>query len=252
MNIHIYYRHTNILRTTQQNRPAWFSHRQCFKNLINTIVQSKYYEKVKFNFVFDGIVNDLEQDPCSQLLKNEYSGFPYSERIIQGGNQRAAWRKCMQLVKDDCDNGTINNDDIIYFLENDYLHKFEWIEDVFSLSNSNIDWDLITLYDHPDKYANYCVHPDAQKNKYIKSSLFVCDGVHWRTVPSTCATYLLRKDKFIKYYNLLKLGIYDYKLFFIMTKVLRNKLVSPVPSLSTHCMQTLLAPIVNWEEINDK
>ncbi|EFB2554553.1 glycosyl transferase, partial [Escherichia coli] len=52
MKIHIYFRHTDISRTTKNNRPEWFSHENCFINLINTIKESKYKDQIAFTFIF--------------------------------------------------------------------------------------------------------------------------------------------------------------------------------------------------------
>ena len=80
--------------------------------------------------------------------------------IINGGDQRKAWRECVKLVDEDRRVGKIDKNDLIYFLENDYLHESKWIDEIFNLVKSNIRWDMATLYDHPDKYSEYCEHLD--------------------------------------------------------------------------------------------
>ncbi|HGC5217009.1 TPA: glycosyl transferase, partial [Escherichia coli] len=72
---------------------------------------------------------------------------------------------------------------------------------------------------------------------------------HWKIAPSTCATYIMKARVFDRTKIILKLAIYDYKLFLILTKIFRIRLLSPIPALSTHCMASLLSPSINWDDL---
>ncbi|EFC1528486.1 glycosyl transferase [Escherichia ruysiae] len=248
MKVHIYFRHTDISRTTKNNRPEWFSHEKCFVNLINTIKNSKYKDQIAFNFIFDGSLNVASLDPLYQCFEkidlNNKKIF-----IIDGGDQRKAWRECVKLVDEDRRVGKIVEHDLIYFLENDYLHETKWVDELFNLAKSNIRWDMVTLYDHPDKYSEYCEHPDSLKNKNKKTIVYYSGTRHWKITPSTCATYIMKAKVFDKTKMILQLAIYDYKLFLILTNIFRIKLISPIPALSTHCMASLLSPSISWENL---
>lgn len=246
MKVHIYFRHTDISRATKNDRPDWFSHELCFKNLISTIENSHYKDKVIFNFIFDGTESSLESDS----LYKHFNDMKLENKkiyLIKGGDQRKAWKECINIVTQN--RIFIDDHDLIYLLENDYVHTDWWLEELYNLKNSKIDWDIATLYDHPDKYQDFCKHIDASKNKNIKTKVFFSGHHHWKLAPSTCATYVIKAEVFNKIVSILKLAIYDYKLFFILTKVFRMKLVSPIPSLSTHSMNSLLAPVIHWDEV---
>ena len=248
MKIHIYFRHTDISRTTKNNRPEWFSHENCVVNLINTIKESKYKDQIAFTFIFDGSLNVASLDPLYQHFEN----IDMNNKkifIINGGDQRKAWRECVKLVDEDRRVGKIDKNDLIYFLENDYLHESKWIDEIFNLVKSNIRWDMATLYDHPDKYSEYCEHLDSLKNKNKKTIVFYSGSRHWKIAPSTCATYIMKARVFDRTKIILKLAIYDYKLFLILTKIFRIRLLSPIPALSTHCMASLLSPSINWDNL---
>lgn len=246
MKVNIYFRHTDISRATINGRPDWFSHEACFRNLISTIERSKFNSNVIFNFIFDGNPDILDSEPLYKLFKNSLL-CNKKIHVINGGDQRKAWRACIDIVSSDIRN--MESSDLIYLLENDYVHLHNWLDELNSLNNSLINWDVISLYDHPDKYHEYCEHIDAEKNKNPKSCVYFTGTHHWKLAPSTCATYIMRADMFDKLKTILSMGIYDYKLFFILTKILRRKLISPIPSLSTHSMASLLAPAIDWSSV---
>jgi hypothetical protein len=251
MAIHIYYRHTPIQRSSGKNRPEWFSHERCFLNLLETIRTSLLDGKAHFHLVFDGYENDLRQDfaigHLEHLVKeNPTAAQAIHRHIISGGDQRKAWRAVVTLAKTHCGDNTVQPNDLIYFLENDYVHRAGWIDEVNQLTLQGIQWDYLTLYDHPDKYPNFCKHDDTQHYRSLRSQIFVTPKRHWRSTPSTCATYMLSRETFLRDQPLLRLGIFDFRLFGFLTKILRRKLLSPLPALSTHSMSYFLSPNVDW------
>ncbi|MDE1892470.1 MAG: glycosyl transferase [Betaproteobacteria bacterium] len=251
MAIHIYYRHTPIQRSSGKFRPEWFSHKKCFLNLLETIHSSLLDGKVHLHLVFDGSENDLRQDFAIGHLDRLAQGSPSAEpaihrHMIIGGNQRKAWRAVVALAKAHCDDNTVQPNDIIYFLENDYVHRAGWIDEVNQLKAHGICWDYLTLYDHPDKYPDFCKHGDTRHYRNLRSQIFVTPKRHWRTTPSTCATYMLSREAFMRDQLLLRFGIFDFRLFGLLTKILRRRLLSPLPALSTHSMSDFLSPNVDW------
>ena len=74
--------------------------------------------------------------------------------------------------------------DLIYFLENDYLHVQGWVIKVIELFRTHKD-KYVSLYDHADKYFDY----DKLESKIIATS-----NCHWRTTPSTCGSYIINRN----------------------------------------------------------
>ena len=144
------------------------------------------------------------------------------------------------------------DDEIIYFIENDYLHKPE------SLIIINEGFDLgasfVSLYDHPDKYQDpsiggnpYCVGGAEDTRVYLTKSC------HWKITNSTTMTFaakvstLKRTEETLRKYTS---GTHpdDFKMFLD----LRNQgelLITPLPGYSTHGETRWLSPLTKWENI---
>ena len=83
---------------------------------------------------------------------------------------------------------TIDDDEIIYFIENDYLHKpnsQEILKEGFDLGAS-----FVSLYDHPDKY----LPPEKGGNPYCQGGaedtrVYLTNSVHWKITNSTTMTF---------------------------------------------------------------
>lgn len=172
--IHIFYRHTNLFGRANY-RPEWFDYESCFVNLLKTI--EPYEDIVKINMVLDGKFHD---NPTKK----------YSEKFtcyeIQAGSDKVSFYMTLDLIKDLCNKNEIQNEDIIYLLENDYLHHDDWVPKVISIFNS-FDDKYISLYDHPDKYL---------PGNHVESKIYVTENHHWRTTPSTCGSFIVSKKIF--------------------------------------------------------
>lgn len=252
MTLHIYYRHAPPRVLAHKLRPSWFSYRRCFDNLVDTLGSAIADGRVTLNFVFDGSDEDFRSDETCEAVTRLVQGrgvIADSVRIrfISGGDQRRAWKQALSLVLDDVSQAHVVVNDHVYLLENDYVHVTGWLSKFEELVASNIRWDYLTLYDHLDKYPELTTAADATRYKKLKSRVFCTGSQHWRTTPSTCATYLLPVKVLLEDRRLLELGIADFRLFSILRKARRRTILSPVPSLATHSMIEFLAPTVNWE-----
>ncbi len=250
MTLHIYYRHTSVARSSGKARPPWFSHANCLVNLLDTISDHLRDGSVRLNVLFDGNEAEMQADFAMGQVAQHIAAQPsaanaITERRIQGGTQRTAWRACIGIVKDDAET-RVASGDLVYLLENDYLHMPGWVDEVLALRSQGIEWDYLTLYDHPDKYPNQCDHVDAARYHALPARLFASSRRHWRTTPSTCASYVLSRETFLRDHSVLRLGLYDLRLFRLLTTFKRRTLISPLPGMSTHCMAGLLSPIVDW------
>lgn len=148
---------------------------------------------------------------------------------------------------------TFNDDDFIYFLEDDYLHLEGSSKLLKEFAERNYT-DYVTLYDHPDKYEEGYEHPNPYcKDFGEKTTVFRTLNHHWKITNSTTNTFaafvdVLKRDKDIMWKNTSGQFAYDFRRFL---ELYENKifLSSPIPSMSTHCEIKNLAPFINWSEI---
>lgn len=154
-----------------------------------------------------------------------------------------------------------HEDDIIYFLEDDYLHlpgSRQLLLEGIAIS------DYVTLYDHPDKYAftSGFTNPFV-KNGGEKGRILLTASSHWKTTNSTTMTVAMRLKT-------LKEDWYFWKKYtsgpetrsFALFKKLQSngklinkligkkrRLISPIPGYSTHIEKAFLSPLINWSEV---
>ena len=111
-------------------------------------------------------------DNCSRKTNKmlQQSGLPMT--ITSLGNA-GSFRHALDLALEE------NDDEVIYFVEDDYLH----LPKAPKLIEEGIKrCDYLTLYDHPDKYTRY--YEGGETSKVIKT-----ESSHWRYTASTCMTF---------------------------------------------------------------
>jgi hypothetical protein len=84
----------------------------------------------------------------------------------------------------------------------------------------------------------------------LQSKIYVVDDRHWRTAPSTCASFLVDDQTFYQDADVWLLGEEDHPTFLYLGGHRQRTLLTPMPALSTHCMTKYLSPVVDWESIN--
>lgn len=230
MNIHVFYSHLNVQGTDYKIRPSWFDFEKCFQNFLSTI---KGKDNIKFHVIMDG---NIDSNWVSKY-KDSFIGHE-----IQGGTMEKAaiemYRIALSLLDE------MGDKDLIYFLENDYLHIDGWDKHVLDVYQSFEGLNYITLYDHLDKYFNP-LYDD------LVSKIFVSNTCHWRTTPSTCGSYIVPKNIFAEDYINHTTIIGDHNKWLAINEEKGRFILSPLPGLSTHCMEGLLTPTINWKKIND-
>ena len=102
----------------------------------------------------------------------------------------------------------------------------------------------ISTYDHNDKYfANY---------DDLVSKIFITDTHHWRTTPSTCGSFIINRKLFDLDYDIHTTVVGDHNKFIDLYNNRQRMVITPIPGLSTHCVDRLLSPTIDWEKINKK
>ena len=232
--IYIFVRHCKFSsNSVGKDRPPWFTREGCFNNLLNTRDGN-----CDVNICFDG-----KLEGSGHFLEKDYyyDSFLVHEKI--GGNDGASFLNVLETVHD----FDFKDDDIIYFLEDDYLHNINWPK-ILREGFEETSADYVTLYDHNDKYT-FSMYSD------LVSQIMATKSCHWRNIPSTTNTYAclgktFRKDYEIhkQFCNLTRGFTQDNDKFLELGKMNRS-LISSIPGYSTHCEPAFMSPVVDWEKV---
>jgi hypothetical protein len=141
----------------------------------------------------------------------------------------------------------IPDEDIVYFVEDDYLHLPGFLKIMEEGFETNADY--LTLYDHGDKYrpGYYETYARGFQIQIVHSK-----SIHWRTTPSTTNTYamkmktLKRDIEFHMKYSEKGIITQDHEKFCALWNSGRS-LISCIPGYSTHCDFDGIAPCIDWE-----
>lgn len=187
--------------------------------------------KIQLHIVMDGEIED-------NWIESYSNNFITHQ--ISAGNDYNSFLQTYKYAK------SINteSDDLFYFLENDYLHVDGWVDKVFDLFSTYKELDYISLYDHNDKYF-LPIYDN------LVSKIYTTNTHHWRSTPSTCGTYIVNKRVFLEDYNIPFEMIGDHHKFLHLNQTKGRFVLTPVPGLSTHCMEGLLSPTIDWKHINN-
>ncbi len=223
--IYIYYRH--CAKVNNIGRPHWFSTFNCFKNFLHTLGAQ---DGIKLTIALDGEDDFTSSyaDYFSLFRTNYYCSLP-------------AYRDLLKHIK----SIPMDSGDLIYFVENDYLHTDNWIEKTLELFKYYPVMNYVSLYDHQDKYC-------LPMYDNLVSKVFITPSHHWRTTPSTCGTFLTTRKIFEEDFDVWFNAEGDHPTFLKLNSERGRFVVTPLPGFSTHCMEGLLSPTINWEKINNK
>lgn len=223
--IKVFLRHWNGAVSRKQNvRPDWFSYEKCYRSIKDA--------DVDLYILLDGTKGQ------------HHFEFALEDNIVEftGGSDAQSLLFCLDFIEKQ----KLDSEDIVYIVEDDYLHLKGW-DQVLQEAFNTFDVDYVTLYDHPDKYF-LPMYNDLQ------SKLLHSNSVHWRTTPSTCNTYSGKWKTFQKHWDTHRKYClpesthdgYDHTKFLDLWNQGSN-LISSIPGYSTHCELSFLTPTVNWK-----
>jgi hypothetical protein len=218
-------------------------------------------------------------DSCPPEYENLFRKYFSSEdleliRLDRVGNSGTFELQIKMLLEQ-------NYSQFIYLAEDDYFYLPDQFEAMVNfLKENSSDVDFVSPYDHLDCYTS-ALHKHPVEVK-------VYGEKHWRTVSSTCLTFLTTKNNLQetrKIFETYTQGNFDASLWLSLTKYKifnlsdifkfyhtdkflyrvikasyfhswrqifsgkRWKLWSPVPSIATHMDSNFLSPNVNWLKI---
>lgn len=227
--IHIFLRHCmNSEVSKHKHRPKEFNRETLFEKILHSLTLTQ--DSVEL-IVFLDTFNDKEMSKGEKHFTQESTRV---FKIVQKecGSEASAFLNLLHHVKEQ----SYHKDDIIIFLEDDYLVGDTWIDVV---KEGLYFAEYVTLYDHPDKYSSLYAN--------LTSVLFKGSKKHWRTTPSTTNSYAMKFSTLLRDFVIheeYSRGVKvtrDHEKFLALWKT--SSLVSCIPGEWSHeemGMQTLI------------
>ena len=227
---HCYY--SKLQELPDRTRPDWFNKIKVFENFKNTLDP----DLVNYTIIYDEFYGSVDKSFLAQEKNLE---------IIKYGSECDSFLKTIDIIQ----SRNFDDDQIVYLLEDDYLHRPGWCD--ILLEGFTINSSYVTLYDFDFFIA-----------KGYLSEIFITQNSHWRAVPATTNTFACKYKTLMedlethqKYSSLHAIkeqdGFHfskDYDKFWELQKKQRY-LISSITGWSTHCDQNHLSPVINWEKI---
>lgn len=217
-------------------KPNYINNKNCLYNCYKIFPQNKYNWHIIADGVFDNTKDLLEtlfnKDVINYVDIKNGPGYPFMLMLDYVINNK-------------------EDTDIIYFVENDYVHKKN--SDIIIQEGIELGADYVSLYDHPDKYLN----PDEGGNPYIDNRsevtrVYLTKNCHWKLTNSTTGTFAATVKILKRDYNIIKKYANNrhWSDFNMFTELLNNgaSLITPIPGYSTHGETAWLTPLCNWEK----
>ena len=217
----------------KKEKPEYINNENCLKNAVNV------FSDADWSIIADNISTETND----MIQKYKSRDHIYYVSVGHGaGTFNLALDEALQY----------GGDEIVYFIENDYLHKpgsQQIIEEGIELGAS-----FVSLYDHPDKYLS----PSQGGNPYCEGGaedtrVYLTKSTHWKITNSTTMTFaakvstLKRTESILRKYTQ---GSYpeDFKLFLELREQ-SELLITPIPGYATHGETKWLSPLINWSLI---
>jgi len=259
---------TNVNMLTQNKKRLFDQGKSeyTFRSLNSIIISlnqaKKYFPKIEFNIVtidYNSKKEDLEQIK-KQLNKTNFENsiisldineFNSNIKKVNAKNEKvtenqisnmANIHKSLLIAKNQCN-------DLIYFVEDDYLHKQDAINEMifaYERISSQINKELILCpADYPFLYT-----------KIEPTNIFLGSNKHWRRIDETLCTFFTSKimlqKHWSKFVSMCQFEHYPFER--PLHDIYKSEYcLSPIPSLAIHCTNVNsifgLSPNVDWMKI---
>jgi len=253
----IFYRISDAPQDKTKDKPSYINNDNCLRNFTKVFSQQvdnfQQTANIDIHVIADNVCDDTYNMICKYIPESNV-------QKVSEGNGAATFRIAFNQALQYDDN------EIIYFVENDYIHKpdsYEMLLEGFSLG-----FPYVTLYDHPDKYmSKYIVGSNPLNIDCSEvTRLYTSCSSHWKITNSTTMTFAakvhtLKSDEAIirkwtkgihphDFYMFLEIQDPYFKInenALLPTQAGKGRIISPIPAYSTHGDSAFMSPLINWE-----
>jgi hypothetical protein len=217
----------------KKEKPDYIDNEKCLKNA------SKVFKDADWHIIADN---------CSDTTLSMIQKYQHEFETVSVGHGAGTFN----LAIEGAVAGEWDDEEIVYFIENDYLHKLESqkiLEEGFSLGAS-----FVALYDHPDKYLD----PSKGGNPYCKGGgedtrVYLTDSCHWKITNSTTMTFAAKVSTLKRVEPILRKHTSethpnDFQMF-LELREMGELLITPLPGYATHGETRWLSPLTNWSKL---
>jgi FkbM family methyltransferase len=232
-NIHIIYRTSDS--GYKKIKPNYVNNANCLQNAIKNFPPNKFHWN---------IIADNTSPTTNQEIENLAPGVPVQYANI--GHGAGTFNLALDYAL------TLDDDSIVYFLENDYIHRKGAYQALITAMNY-LQPSFLSLYDHPDKYLD----PAYGGNKYCEGGaedtrIYLAGDVHWKITNSTTMTFAATVKTLKRVENILRKWTntshpHDFEMF-IELREQNETLITPIPGYSTHGETQWLSPTIDWNK----
>tara|TARA_R110000772_G_scaffold27798_1_gene70526 strand:- start:23 stop:709 length:687 start_codon:yes stop_codon:yes gene_type:complete len=213
-------------------KPSYVSNEQCLRNAVEVFKDADW---------------TIIADNCSPETLTMVEGIiDCNIEIVSVGHGAGTFNLALDKAL------TFNDGEIVYFIENDYLHKPQSAKVL--VEGLELGAAFASLYDHPDKYLD----PSKGGNPYCQGGaedtrVHLTESCHWKITNSTTMTFAAKVSTLRRTEEILRKhtsGTHpnDFHMFL----ELREKgelLVTSIPGYSTHGETAWLAPLTDWSKV---
>tara|TARA_Y100000590_G_scaffold465577_1_gene638274 strand:+ start:33 stop:1067 length:1035 start_codon:yes stop_codon:yes gene_type:complete len=250
----------NKKRLFEQNKSE-YTFRSLNSLIVSLINAKNFFPNIKFSIIvidYNSKKEDIEQIK-NQLNKSNFNNSIISLNVndfkgninkINAKNEKVTENqmsnmsnihKSLLIAKKQCD-------DLVYFVEDDYLHKKDAINEMvftYERISSQLNKELILCpTDYPYLYT-----------KLEPTNIFLGSNKHWRKVEETLCTFLTSKKIIEKYWvKFLSMCQFEHYPFEKpLHEIYQSEYcLSPIPSLALHCTNVNsifgLSPNMDWKK----
>ena len=161
-------------------------------------------------------------------------------------------KSTMASIRESFDLAKRKSSDLVYFVEDDYIHKKESIFEMISA------YEKISSEQNKELFVCPVDYPYLYK-KLDNSQIIIGNKYHWRTVNESLLTFLTSKSLIEKYWDDLVLMSENEHIPFetpLHSIYEKEICISPMPSLAMHCTNINsvfgLSPNIDWVKLWDE
>ena len=232
------------------------------KRSVNSLINSINFLKKKYpkinvrTIIIDDNSNSENLSQIKKIINDndiEIINLDYSkyENKIKKQKNKETFANLASLLQS-FEIGKEKGEDLIYFVEDDYLHSEQMLEEMvasYERIASQVEKDIFMCpSDYPYLYMD---------NK--KTNVLIGNGCHWRTVDRTLCTFMTTKrliDKYWKNFYNNCTDRHDPFEKYLNEIYLEEICISPIKSLSLHLTNINssygLSPLINYKKIWDE